>query len=297
MIVRAKDWLVEGITRWLSVERVRTTSPLCDFDRVRTEIRPGDVVLVEGRSRVSEVIQWITLSPWTHAALYIGRLRDVQNPAVRRRIAAVYDGHPNDQLIIESLLGRGIVINAVDKYRGDHVRISRPRGISRADLQSVTAVAVGNLGRSYDVRQIFDLARFLFPWSVLPRRWRSSLFQHYAGTEARYICSSMIAESFMAVRFPILPVVQRSPNGRLEFYRRNFRLFTPSDFDFSPYFEIIKYPLMAVDEGTLYRQLPWNEQGFVCNDVNECFFPAEEIASPSVNDSVPQELDESFSIH
>ena len=146
------------------------------------------------------------------------------------------------------------------------------------------------------MRQILDLARFLFPWSILPRRWWSSLFQHNAGTETRCICSSMIAESFMTVRFPILPVVERSPNGSLRFYRRNFRLFTPSDFDFSPYFEIIKYPFMAVDEAALYRELPWDERGFVCNDVNECFIPAEGVAVslPSLNDPMAQEVDGSI---
>ena len=61
------------------------------------------------------------------------------------------------------------------------MRISRPRGLSRADVQSVTAAAAGHLGRSYDARQIFDLTRFLFPWSVLPRRWRSSLRRALGG--------------------------------------------------------------------------------------------------------------------
>ena len=44
------------------------------------------------------------LSPWTHAALYIGRLRDIQVPQLKRRIRTAYEGHPDDQLVIESLL-------------------------------------------------------------------------------------------------------------------------------------------------------------------------------------------------
>ena len=46
------------------------------------QIRPGDVLLVEGRSRLSRIIQLMTRSAWSHAALYIGdRLGDTDNPA------------------------------------------------------------------------------------------------------------------------------------------------------------------------------------------------------------------------
>lgn len=266
-----KDWLVDRITGWLVVEREPAETSLSDFERLRLEIRPGDVILVEGRGRVSDVIRWITLSPWTHSALYIGRLQDIEDPHVKERIGTAYQGDSDDQLIVESLLGQGTVINSLEVYRRDHLRISRPQGLSSDDAQKVIAYAAGRLGQDYDVRQILDLARFLFPWSILPRRWRSSLFEHSAGTETRSVCSSMIAQSFMEVRFPILPVVQRTDSGKLRFYRRNFRLFTPRDFDFSPYFEIIKYPFMAVDEGAVYRRLPWDTEGFLCNAVNECF--------------------------
>ncbi len=41
--------------------------------------------------------------------------------------------------------------------------------------------------------------------------------------------------------------------------RRNPKLYTPSDFDYSPYFDIIKYPMMPVTGYSIYRQLPWQE--------------------------------------
>jgi len=65
---------------WLTRDGPLPEPPLCDFNRLRFELRPCDVLLVEGRSRVAEVIKLITQSPWSHSALYIGRLFDIRNP-------------------------------------------------------------------------------------------------------------------------------------------------------------------------------------------------------------------------
>ncbi len=268
-----KAWLGQALSRWLTAEQPHDRTPLCDFERLRYEIRPADVLLVEGRSRVSEVIKNITQSPWTHSALYIGRLADIDDPSVREHVSYLYDGDPHDQLVVEALLGEGTIVNPLDKYEKDHLRICRPAGLSRADAQAVVAYAVNHLGCEYDIRQLLDLARFLFPYGILPRRWRSSLFEHNAGIPTRTVCSSMIAAAFDHVHFPVLPVVQRTEDGQLRLYKRNARLYTPRDFDYSPYFEIIKYPYVGLEDRALYRSLPWDEEGQVCNDQGDCFVP------------------------
>jgi len=270
---RKPSWLVERLTRWLVCDRERSEPPQCDFERLCAQVRPGDVVLVEGRSRVSEVIAWITLSPWTHAALYLGRLNEIRDPGLRARVADAYDGDPNEPILVEALLGEGTVAVGLKKYRDDHLRICRPRGLRADDRETVLRYAIEQIGQDYDFRQILDLARFFFPWSILPRRWRSSLFQLHAGTDTRAVCSSMIARAFMGVRYPILPVIQAGADGAPRYYRRNFRLFTPRDFDFSPYFEVVKYPLGTVDECLAYRELPWDESGLYCNWPGDCFRP------------------------
>tara|TARA_B110000459_G_C16380438_1_gene389593 strand:- start:410 stop:694 length:285 start_codon:yes stop_codon:yes gene_type:complete len=66
----------------------------------------------------------------------------------------------------------------------------------------------------------------------------------------------MIAESFGHVSFPILPLVKHTEEGEPRFFRRNPKLCTPSDFDYSPYFEIIKYPFMDFNHEE-YQLLPW----------------------------------------
>ncbi|HEY9050253.1 MAG TPA: YiiX/YebB-like N1pC/P60 family cysteine hydrolase [Gammaproteobacteria bacterium] len=256
----------EKIVGWLTLEHKDQQLPLSDFDRMRYEIRPGDVILVEGRSRVSDIIKTITLSCWTHSALYIGRLHNIDDPELREFLQRFYKGEPNDQLIIESQLGEGTIVANIDKYRHSHVRICRPTNLTRQDAQQVISYAIHQLGTYYNVRQILDLARFLFPYDILPKRWRSSLFEHNAGAPTHTVCSSMLAEAFSSVHFPILPVLHRDDDGNLKIFKRNTKLITPKDFDYSPYYDVIKYPILDFDELSIYRKMPWDRDGVIFND-------------------------------
>ncbi len=231
-----------------------------NFDHMLRDIQASDVVLFEGKSRVSEVIKVITLSPWTHAGLYIGRMNDITNVKARTAIEKHFKGDPNEPLIIESLLGFGTVVNPLSEYTDDNLRICRPDGLSFEDQNKVVNFAIEHLGMNYDVRQLLDLARFMFPYAILPRRWRSSLFQHNAGRPTNIVCSSMIARCFHSVNFPMLPTIRSDKNDHLKFHKRNFRLFVPSDFDYSPYFTILKFPAwpLAAREG--YKNLPWTDE-------------------------------------
>lgn len=279
------NWLASKAIGWLTYEHNAADVPQCDFDRLSFEIRSCDVLLVEGRSRVSDVIKTITQSQWTHSALYIGRLHDIEDEATREHVSWLYDGDPNDQLVIEPLLGKGTIISPLKEYAEDHVRICRPTGLARLDVRQVVNFAVKHLGRDYDVRQMLDLARFAFPYGILPRRWRSSLFEHNVGLPTRTVCSTMIAAAFSSVHFPILPVVRRLENGTMKLYKRNTKLYVPRDFDTSPYFEIIKYPVLGLDDIAVYRQLPWDTEGVVCNDESECFIPGVDGAAPVMVDN------------
>lgn len=277
-------WLNDKATKWLIKDGDPPPSPLCDFKRLTFEVRPGDVVLIEGRSRVAEVIKIITQSAWSHAALYIGRLYDIHDPDLRSVIEHHYDGDPHDQLIVEALMGHGTIISPLSKYRHDHLRICRPDTLAPEDAEKISGYVVKHLGWDYDVRQILDLLRFFFPWGILPRRWRSSLFQHNAGGPTRIVCSTLLAEAFDSVNFPILPFIDRSEDGSMRFFRRNPRLFAPRDFDYSPYFNIIKYPYLGINDRAIYRKLPWSTDDVFYNDERDKFRPPVSVVDEILED-------------
>lgn len=258
--------LSNAFTQWMTHEHPYEGIPRCDFDRIRYELRPGDVLLIEGRSRVSEIIQSITQSAWSHAALYIGRLHDVEDPEIRNLICHHFNASPDTQLIIEGVMGKGTIVSDLSIYTQDHIRLCRPRGLSRQDAQLVINFAAKKLGCDYDLRNVLDLARFLLPWTFFPRKFRSQLFEHNPGENTRTACSTMIAEAFNSVEFPILPLVQEHATKGIELITRNPKLYTPRDFDYSPYFEIIKYPFIQHTDYAMYRRLPWNRDGLVSHD-------------------------------
>lgn len=271
-LVRFKDYLWDKFVHWLTYESPNYKTPLTSFERLRYELRPGDVLLVEGRSNVAEIIKSITQSMWTHSFFYIGRLHDIDDPMLRDHIQKYRHCSPDEQLIIEAKLGEGIVVSSIEDYNGEHLRICRPRGITRKDSQAVIEYAINELGKDYNVRQIMDLARFMFPYWFLPKRWRSSLFEHNPGRPTKTVCSTMMAEAFAKVRFPIIPVIHQDENGKLTLIRANSKLITPRDFDHSPYFDVIKYPIIDFDELGIYRKLPWDQTSVHCNTLGDCFY-------------------------
>lgn len=257
MVIKLFEKLKKKVINWLMLEHGNDKHLLCDFDRITYEIRPCDILLIEGTSRISEVIRQVTLSPWTHACLYIGKLHDIQNNGLRKMILEHASFRPQEQLVIESLLGKGTIVRPLSKYEKAHIRICRPAGITREDAISVINYAIEQIGDEYGIEHLYNLARFYFPWSILPRRWRLNIFQSKLGIPTKDICSSMIAKAFKSVKYPILPIIKTDKDKNVKIYQKNPHLFTPSDFDYSPFFKIIKYPIIKISEHSTYRHLPW----------------------------------------
>ncbi len=262
------EWIIEKVSLWLLQETPPKHSHLSDFAKVCHEIQPTDVLLIEGRSRASTIIKHVTQSPWSHAALYVGRIYDIKDPISRRIVDLHSKNPPETQLLIETEIGMGTMVSPIEKYKHDHIRILRPHGLSRDSVPTVTNFAISRIGRRYDLRHLMDLARFMFPWGLFPRRWRSSLFQHNALQPTRDICSTMIANAFHAANYPILPVISQTNGEAMELIERNTNLFTPSDFDYSPFFDIIKYPILPLDAQGEYKNLNWR-QGMIYDDTED----------------------------
>lgn len=261
-----RSYIANKITHWLNKEAPSPEFPIEDFEQLTFEVRPCDILLVRGRTRVSEVIKTITQSAWSHCTIYLGRIHDIEDPDVRSLVREHYHGDDSKQLVIEGLLGRGTVVTELSCYANDHVRICRPSTLSRPDAQDVIAFLASHLGDEYDIRQLLDLARFLLPWAIMPRRWRSTLFSKNIGDSTRAVCSSVIAEAFHRVKYPVLPVFDYDEEMKVRLVKRNPRLFTPADFDISPYFDIIKNPFYGESGRGSYRDLPWADDSISSPD-------------------------------
>ena len=261
-----RSFIAGKLTGWLNKEAPAPEFPIEDFEQLTFEVRPCDILLVKGRTRVAEVIKTITQSAWSHATIYVGRLHDIEDPALRSLIKEHYQGSDDKQLVIEGLLGFGTVVSELESYKHDHLRICRPTSLSRPDSQKVIAFLIGHLGDAYDLRQLLDLARFLLPWAIMPRRWRSSLFSRGVGDSTKAVCSSIIAEAFHRVKYPVLPLFHYDDKENIRLVKRNTRLFTPADFDISPYFDIIKSPFYGEQGRGSYRNLPWADDHIISLD-------------------------------
>lgn len=223
-----------------------------DPEALRATLRPGDVLLVEGNNRVSGVIKYLTQSTWSHAALYVGRVGDRETG----------DGEP--LVLVEAELGKGVIASPLSKYRHFHTRICRPYGLSAEDAARVCCYAAERIGFDYDLQNIIDLMRYLFPMPI-PARFRRRMMALGSGDPTRIICSALIAQAFDSVRYPILPKITRveSEAMREEILEiRHSSLYAPRDFDISPYFEVVKPTLQC---GFDYKKMQWADQVCACD--------------------------------
>jgi hypothetical protein len=216
-------------------------------------LKPGDVLLVEGNTRVSTAIKYLTQSTWSHAMFYIG---DALGPPAAGE-------HP--RVLVEADILYGIRAVPLSEVSGVNTRICRPVGLSKEDLQKVIQFAVSRIGGHYDLKNVFDLARYLVPTPPVPTRWRRRMIAFGSGDPTRAICSTLIAEAFQSVRYPILPDVAYVHDGtpgcndcyHEVMHIRHYSLFTPRDFDISPYFQVVK-PTIASDFD--YHKVTWAQE-------------------------------------
>jgi hypothetical protein len=275
-----------GFRRWLTDQLVDfLTQPLSsyqrhswnDFEELKRHIRKGDVLLVEGDSRVSTVIKYLSQSSWSHSALYIGdELVRRGGPAGEQALEAF--GDEASHLLLEAL-PRGVAASPLSKYIDFNIRLVRPHRLRPEHLKVILDEGIASLGWQYDLRNILDLCRYLLPVSLVPQRFRRTALHFGSGTPTEVICSSLLGRLFHRVGFPILPTVDfpegfDAPRPRKKllgrilghdshrytglFHMRHPTLLTPRDFDLSPYFQVIKFNVVARG-GFDYQRIHWGD--------------------------------------
>jgi hypothetical protein len=244
-----------ALARYLAARRhVHGASLPVDLGALAKVLRTGDVILVEGASRFSTGIKYLTQSTWSHSALYVGdRLGDRRSPSGEAAC------------VVEADVVEGVRAVGLDSFAGLHLRICRPVSLTAAEAQVVIDHAIARIGHRYDLKNIVDLVRWLLPTPPVPNAWRRRLIAMGSGDPTRAICSTLVAEAFQSVRYPILPIVERrSTNDPLcpacvdeILHVRHHSLFVPRDFDVSPYFEVVKPTLTP---GFDHHNLLWADR-------------------------------------
>ena len=260
MILTSNTRLTDRIAEWLGRRLARyLAQPVKDFVPLATAdpgaflraLRPGDIVLVEGNTRVSTAIKYLTQSTWSHSSLYVGPILGRSEPS----------GEPH--VLVEADVEHGVLSAPASKYSRAHTRICRPIGLSADDVRAVTNFAVDRIGMAYDLRNTFDLLRYLLPTPPVPSRFRRRMIALGAGSLTRAICSTLIAQAFQTINYPILPPIDLGQAGMasvgLEGARevehiRHYSLFTPRDFDISPYFTVVK---PTIETGFNHHLVRW----------------------------------------
>ncbi|HRF09073.1 MAG TPA: YiiX/YebB-like N1pC/P60 family cysteine hydrolase [Xanthobacteraceae bacterium] len=247
-------------------------------------LQPGDVLLVEGNTRVSGIIKYLTQSTWSHAALYVG-------PRFNKRAA---NGSPH--VLIEANLGQGVVTAPLSKYTAFHTRVCRPVGLHEDEREQVVAYMIKRLGIEYDVKNIIDLMRYLVP-APIPARFRRRLLSLGSGVPTKVICSGLIAQAFESVSYPILPrieLVESKEKRREILHIRHHSLYMPRDFDISPYFRVVK---PTIELGFDYHSLRWANRPMPPEDERENMpRPLAEGGSPPVAPELPEPVPAAASI-
>jgi len=250
---------LDRISTWIARKLDKESSGYYPFtasdpDTLKKTLQPCDILLIEGNQKLAIAIKYLTQSTWSHAAIYVGGALDRSKQG------------DEPLTLIESNLGEGCVAVPLSKYATYNTRICRPVNLSSADRKKIVKFMVDALGTKYDTRNILDLARYLFPTPPIPVRWRRRMIALGSGSPTRAICSSLIAQAFQSVRYPILPSIEyierqareASPYSRKEVLRiRHHSLFVPRDFDLSPYFKVVKPTI----EGNFdYKKLNWSKE-------------------------------------
>jgi permuted papain-like amidase YaeF/Yiix C92 family enzyme len=272
-----RRFIIRQLTRLLTkpLKNYTTRFPN-DLAALKRYVRKGDIILVEGEQRVSEVIKYLTQSSWSHVAIYIGDELVRRHHPQLGQLRALFGDEVNF-LLLEALVEEGVIVSPLSKYINFNIRVCRPHNLRKDHLQMILDEVIGQLGFTYDLKNVLDLARYFLPVSLVPRRFRRKALQFGSGLPTQVICSSMLAAAFDKVGFPIVPLITSQDyedqprsffrtvlpftNGsrpRFIFRRSHPTLITPRDFDLSPYFEIVKFNVIEPSRFD-YSKIVWVE--------------------------------------
>ena len=207
--------LIAALARYLA-QPVKHYNPstIGDLQSLAAALRPGDVLLTEGKTRIAALVRRVTGSTWSHVSMYVGPL----------------DDGPDPRCIVEADIAAGVRAVPLSEFEGQRVRALRPARVRDTDRRRIADWVVSRIGAEYDIAHAWSLARRLLGLAW-PRR--SPPAQATQGA-ARFICSSLLAQAFVLVGSPIAPA-----HGVRDAATADYRYVTPRDFESASVFEVV----------------------------------------------------------
>ena len=165
---------------------------------------PATCSLIAGSSKALHRHQVPDAVDWSHATLFVG-------DACR----TMDGGEPHS--LIEVTPVDGCVAVPLAKYELlSHADLPAGSGLTNSDREDVVRFMVSRIGLQYDMRNIFDLARYLLPTPPVPTQVAQAHDRaRLRGSRRARSARRLIAEAFGRVGYPILPRVDTpSTTGR-----------------------------------------------------------------------------------
>ena len=160
-------------------------------------------------------------------------------------------------MLVEAELGHGVVAAPLSKYDTFNTRICRPIGLSPEDRVTSSATSASASVIQYDLKNIIDMMRYFFPNPPVPASWRRRTI---ALAQASRHGRSVLADraGVRGVGYPILPEIRAGAIGESRseeiLHIRHHSLYTPRDFDLSPFFAVVK---PTIETGFNYKSIQW----------------------------------------
>src|SRR5262245_14089605 len=119
------DTAIRALTRPRRHDHQRLPSHL---GTLRATLQKGDVLLVDGDQRVSEVIKYLTQSSWSHSAMYVGDELWRRHPEQRAELESRF-GIDARHVLVEATMEEGVVASPLSMYEPHNLRVWRQHGL------------------------------------------------------------------------------------------------------------------------------------------------------------------------
>jgi hypothetical protein len=186
-----------------------------DLKNLKKNLRPADVILVSGTSRISYVVKVLTLSPWSHVVLYVGDKRELLSKAEIKEWTDLFGEESLSHLVLDADPLHKVHLRPLDDYDKYMLRHCRPDALTKEDRKKVVDQTLAQLKKHYDVSHIIRLMFFFAtPWELFPQGVRRFVTD-FSLSEHDTICSRVLAEAFELVGYPIRPTYIQYGQGTI----------------------------------------------------------------------------------